>query len=160
MAQIAESGEFRGIDGVRRVFIEMLGKLYNYDGNCAVHELTTPVIEVSKDATTAQGMWYTWGPNTFKDPAKGVIAIWQVLKFFHDFVKENGEWRIHKFRGILVFRSAFEKGWVKEPCIQGSTIKGPDNENIIASDAPGTVYPIYDPNGQFAGLPFPPDPVR
>jgi len=79
-AEIAESGVFHGLDGVRRVFVDMLGKLYNYKGNLAVHELTTPVIEVSKDGKTARGMWYMWGANTFLDPKKGVIAIWQVLK--------------------------------------------------------------------------------
>ena len=29
---------FHGLDGARKVFVDMLGKLYNYEGNCAIHE--------------------------------------------------------------------------------------------------------------------------
>jgi len=52
-AEIAESGVFHGLEGVRRVFVDMLGKLYDYPGMCAVHELTTPVIEVARST----GAW-------------------------------------------------------------------------------------------------------
>ena len=102
----------------------MLGKLYNYKGNCAVHELTTPVIEVSKDGQTARGMWYTWGANTFLHPEQGVIAVWQVIKYNHKFVKEDGKWKFWDYRAHLVFRSPFDKGWVKEPYIQGALSRG------------------------------------
>ena len=80
-AEIVESGVFHGLEGVKKVFIEMLGKLYNYKGNLALHELTTPVIEVSEDGQSALGMWYTWGANTFYDPDAGTVAIWQVIKY-------------------------------------------------------------------------------
>jgi hypothetical protein len=39
-------------------------------------------------------MWYTWGANTFCDPVKGTVAIWQVIKYNHKFVKEDGKWRL------------------------------------------------------------------
>lgn len=157
-AEICESGVFHGLDGVRRLFVDMLGKLYNYKGNCAVHELTTPVIEVSKDGQTARGMWYTWGANTFLHPEKGVIAIWQVIKYNHVFVKEDGKWKFWDFRAHLVFRSPFDKGWVKEPYIQGSTIKGPNPDEAIMSDEPTSFHQPYDPKGYYSGLPLPPEP--
>ena len=40
--EIVESGVFHGLDGARRVFVDMLGKLYHYEGNCAIHEPTLP----------------------------------------------------------------------------------------------------------------------
>ena len=46
--EIVESGVFHGFEGARRVFVDMLGKLYNYEGNCAIHELTTPVIQIQR----------------------------------------------------------------------------------------------------------------
>jgi hypothetical protein len=159
--EIAESGVFHGLEGVRKVFIDLLGKLYNYKGNLAVHELTTPVIEVNKDGQTAKGMWYTWGANTFLDPKDGVIPIWQVLKYNHIFVKEDGEWKFHDFRAHLVFRSSFNKGWIEEPYIQGSNIKGPNEDQAVMSDEPTSFHQPFDPALDFyPGLPLPPEPDR
>lgn len=159
-AEIAESGVFHGVEGVKKVFIDVLGKLYNYKGNLGVHELTTPVIEVSKDGQTAKGMWYTWGANTFLHPEQGVIAIWQVGKYNNTFVKEDGVWKFLDFRFHVVFRSSFDKGWVKEPYIQGSTIKGPNPDEEVMSDEPPTLHQMYDPTGDYAGLPLPPFPEK
>lgn len=158
-AEIVESGVFHGLEGVRKVFVEMLGGIYNYKGNLALHELTTPVIEVSQDGKTAIGMWYTWGANTFYDPVKGVVAIWQVIKYHHKFVKEDGKWKFLKYKAHLVFRSSFDKGWVEEPVIQGSTIKGPDETQAIPSDAPTSYHDPYDPTRDWgASMPLPPEP--
>jgi hypothetical protein len=156
-AEIAESGVFHGLEGVRRVFVDMLGKLYDYPGMCAVHELTTPVIEVARDGTTAKAMWFTWGANTNNHPQHGLIAIWQVLKYNHSFVKEDGEWRYLDFRAHLVFRSPFDKGWVKEPYIGGSTIRGAEPQ-VLHSDEPSSFHDPYDPAKRYAGLPLPPSP--
>ena len=119
-----ESGVFHGLEGARKVFVDMLGKLYHYEGNCAIHELTTPIIQVQKDMNTAKGMWFHVGFNTFLDPVKGVIPIWQVIKYNHIFVKEDGQWKFWDYRAHLLIRSSFEKGWVDEPVIQGSAIQG------------------------------------
>jgi hypothetical protein len=158
-AEIVESGVFHGLEGVKKVFVEMLGKIYNYEGNLALHELTTPVIEVSKDGKTARGMWYTWGANTFYDPVKGVVAIWQVIKYYHKFIKEDGKWKFLEYKAHLVFRSSFNKGWVEEPVIQGSTIKGPDETQAIQSDEPTSYHDPYDPTRDWGfSMPLPPEP--
>lgn len=158
--EIAESGVFHGLEGVRAVFIDMLGKLYHYTGNFALHELTTPVIEVAEDGRTAKGMWFTWGANTNNHPQKGLIAIWQALKYNHTFVKEDGQWKYLDFRAHLIMRSPFDQGWVKEPYIHGSTIKGTDESSQIKSDEPTSIHDPYDPNGHYAGLPLPPKPYK
>lgn len=159
-AEICESGVFHGLDGVRKLFIDMLGGLYSYKGNLALHELTTPVIEVDKDCRRAAGMWYTWGANTFLDPQKGVIAIWQAIKYNHIFVNEDEEWKFLEFRAHLIIRTPFDQGWVREPYIQGSTIKGVDPGSEIASDEPTTFHQPYEPDGDYRGGPLPPRPVR
>lgn len=159
IVEIAESGVFHGLEGVRKVFIDMLGKLYTYRGNFALHELTTPVIEVAQDGKTAKGMWFTWGANTNNHPQQGLIAIWQALKYNHTFVKEDGQWKYLEFRAHLIFRSPFDKGWVKEPYIGGSTIKGTDPSQALQSDEPTSFHDPYDPTKEhYAGLPLPPQP--
>jgi hypothetical protein len=111
-------------------------QLYHYDGNCAIHELTTPIIQVQKDMNTAKGMWYHVGFNTFLDPVKGVIPIWQVIKYNHIFVKEDGQWKFWDYRAHLLIRSSFEKGWVDEPVIQGSAIQGERPADAPVPDEP------------------------
>jgi len=157
-AEVAESGVFHGTEGVRRVFVDMLGKLYNYPGMLALHELTTPVIEVARDGRTAKGMWFTWGANTNNHPQRGLIPIWQSLRYNHTFVKEDGAWKFLNFRAHLIIRSSFDKGWVQEPYITGSTIKGQDEVAAPRSDAPTTFHDPYDPARHYEGLPLPPEP--
>jgi len=157
-AEIAESGVYHGLEGVRKVFVEVLGKLYNYKGNLALHELTTPVIEIAKDGKTAKGMWYTWGANTFYDPKKGSVPIWQALRYNHIFVKEDGLWKFWDYRAHLLIRSSYAKGWVEEPVIQGSTIKGPDEQTAPQPDEPTSFHDPYPgKTGVWAGLPLPPE---
>ena len=156
--EIVESGVYHGLEGVRKVFIEVLGKLYNYEGNCAVHELTTPVIQIQKDMKTARGMWLHIGLNTFLDPVKGVIPIWQVIKYNHIFVKEDDQWKFWDYRAHLVLRSSYEKAWVEEPVIQGSTIVGADESTVPKPDAPTSFHqPYFGKKGYYPGLPLPPD---
>jgi hypothetical protein len=159
-AEVTESGVFLGPAGIRRVFIDMLGGLYNYTGICALHELTTPVIEVAGDGKSAKGMWFTWSANTNNHPERGLIPIWQAIKYHHTFVKENGQWKFFNFRAHLFFRTSYEKGWVQEPVIGGSTVRGVDEKKAIPSDLPSTVHNPYDPTKINDGLPLPPEPYE
>lgn len=156
--EIVESGVFHGLDGVRKVFVDMLGKLYNYEGNCAIHQITTPVIQVQKDMKTAKGMWFHMGFNTFFDPEKGVIPIWQSIKYNHIFVKEGGLWKFWDYRAHLLIRSSYEKAWVEEPVIQGSTIKGTVEVEAPKPDEPTSFHEPYPgKKGSWRGFPLPPE---
>jgi hypothetical protein len=149
---------FHGLEGARRVFVDMLGKLYNYEGNCAIHELTTPIIQVQRDMNTAKGMWYHVGFNTFLDPVKGVIPIWQVIKYNHILVKEDGQWKFWDYRAHLLLRSSFDKGWVDEPVIQGSAIQGAMPLEAPTPDEPSSFHEPYSGrHGHHSGLPMPPE---
>jgi hypothetical protein len=160
-SEIVESGVFYGIEGAKKVFIEMLGKLYNYDGNLAYHTITTPYIIFSEDGQKARGCWLHLGANTFYDPVKKTIAVWQAIRYDHTFVKEDGEWKFLHYKANLVFRSSYDKGWVKEPVIQGSTIKGPDESLAVKSDAPTSFHNPYDPTVAWGyDWPLPPTKVE
>jgi len=160
-SEIVESGVFYGIEGARRVFVDMLGGLYNYVGNLAYHMITTPYIIFSEDGQKARGCWLHFGPNTFFDPVKKTIAIWQAIRYDHTFVKEDGEWKFLHYKANLVFRSSFDKGWVEEPVIAGSTIKGPDATQVIPSDAPTSFHNPYDSTTKWGyDWPLPPTTVE
>lgn len=64
-------------------------------GNSFVHAITTPYIELAGDGQTAQGVWYTPGHTS-----GGKMAAYMYEKYFIDFVKEDGHWKIwHLFVG-------------------------------------------------------------
>jgi hypothetical protein len=156
--EIVESGVFHGLEGARKVFVDMLGKLYHYDGNCAIHELTTPIIQIQPDMKTAKGMWFHVGFNTFLDPVKGVVPIFQVIKYNHIFVKEGNQWKFWDYRAHLLIRSSYEKGWVDEPVIQGSAIQGANPIEAPKPDEPTSFHEPYSGrHGNHSGLPMPPE---
>jgi len=158
-AEMDVSGVYTGQEGVRKLFVDILGKLYNYTGNLALHQLTSPVIEIGKDGVTARAMWFSMGTNTHKDSQTGeLIPIWQMGKYCHDFVKEDGEWKYLHFYWAAIFRTPFDKGWVREPVI--GNIHGANEYKPIQKD-PNSLYELpYDPTKDYPGYPLPPTPDK
>jgi SnoaL-like domain len=99
-------------------------------GKLIMHYTTTPVIEVSTDGTTAKGLWLMMGlesgmtepaeaesvPTFFFAPhdveGKKVWAHWVWCKYGVDFLKQDGQWRIWKFRCFEVARAPYDENWI------------------------------------------------
>jgi hypothetical protein len=99
-------------------------------GKLLLHYTSTPVVEVSQDGTTAKGVWIMAGLESgLTDPevAKGVPpwvfsggevdgkpvwAHWVWCRYGVDFLKQDGEWRIWRFRCYEVARAPFDRDWV------------------------------------------------
>jgi hypothetical protein len=99
-------------------------------GKLILHATTTPVIEVAGDAETAKGVWLMAGtesgltdaevakdsPDFMYSPGevqgKKVWAHWVWCKYAIDFLKQDGEWRIWRFRCYELARAPFEENWV------------------------------------------------
>lgn len=84
---------------------EIINRVYNkkLEGDAKVgyrvmHLLGTPFIEIAGDGLTAQGVWMAFNVqchvNEFGIPQPGV----SVSKFCAEFVKEDGIWKIWRFR--------------------------------------------------------------
>jgi hypothetical protein len=56
--ELADSGEYKGFEGVMTLF-KILGEKYKFPGGLGLHMLMTPVVKVSKDGKTAKGMWHS-----------------------------------------------------------------------------------------------------
>ncbi len=100
------------------------------EGKLILHSTTTPVIEVAGDGRTAKGVWMMAGtesgltdPEVAKEsPAfmyspgevlgKKVWAHWVWCKYAIDFLRQDGEWKIWKFRCYELARAPFEENWV------------------------------------------------
>ena len=73
------------------------------------HMVMNPRIEV--DGNAARGTWYFFGPFTFRE---GNQARWQSTRYNEEYVKVNGQWKIHHLRIRPPGMSAdYEKGWAR-----------------------------------------------
>jgi hypothetical protein len=146
--ELADSGEYKGFEGVMTLF-KILGEKYKFPGGLGLHMLMTPVVEVSKDGKTAKGMWHSFGCNTIQTE-NGLIAMWQSGKYDIEFVKEDGKWKYRIFKWYVIFRTPFDKGWVKRPII--GSLKHEGQPPVSPLSAP------YDPTQDSKFLPLPPEP--
>ena len=99
-------------------------------GKLILHYTTTPVIEVAADGETAKGVWIMTGnesgltdpevakesPDYMYSPGevqgKKVWAHWVWCKYAVDFLRQDGEWKIWKFRCYELLRAPFEENWI------------------------------------------------
>ena len=99
-------------------------------GKLLLHYTSTPVIEVAEDGTTAKGLWIMAGLESgLTDPDvaenvpdwvfsggkvgdKLVWAHWVWCKYGVDFLRQDGEWKIWKFRCYELARAPFEENWI------------------------------------------------
>ena len=88
------------------------------------------MIEVAGDGETARGVWIMAGtesgltdpeqaatmPSDMYSPGdvqgKKVWAHWVWCKYAIDFLKQDGQWRIWRFRCYELARAPFEENWV------------------------------------------------
>lgn len=157
--EIAESGVYEGIDKIRTLFVDMFKPLFTAPGSLPVHLLTTPVIEIAADGQSARGMWQTLGCNTFPS-SDGPIATWQQGKYDNSFVRQDGRWRIKRFRWLCNFRTPHSKGWVEQPMVKVTPL---DIENFPEAMKPtrmGARHDVYDPAAIMMFGPLPPEPTR
>jgi hypothetical protein len=85
-------------DIVRRVY----GKELSDDdavGYRVMNMLTTPFIEIAGDGLTAQGVWFTYNVMCHLDENGIPQPTINAGKQCAEFVKENGQWRLWRFRG-------------------------------------------------------------
>jgi hypothetical protein len=146
--EIDASGEYRGLEGVMKVF-KIIGEKYKFAGGLPLHMILTPVIEVAKDGKTAKGMWHSFGCNTIQTE-DGLKAMWQAGKYDIEFVKEDGEWKYRVFKWYVIFRTPFDEGWVKMPII--GSLQHESQPPI------SPLYAPYDPTKDAEFLPLPPEP--
>ena len=99
-------------------------------GKLILHATTTPVVEVAADGKTAKGVWLMAGTESgLTDPevaenspdymyspeevqGKKVWAHWVWCTYAIDFLRQDGEWKIWKFRCYELARAPFEENWV------------------------------------------------
>ncbi|MBP2656010.1 MAG: nuclear transport factor 2 family protein [Firmicutes bacterium] len=101
-------GAYEGKEGLKRCYLGFHEKTSReeYRGVMAMHNLTTPVIEVADDLQTAKAVWVCPGHETLRTP-EGLKAHWAWMKYGSDFIKEEGKWKIWPYACVWYFSNSF-----------------------------------------------------
>jgi SnoaL-like domain len=136
-------------------------------GKLLVHYTTSPLIEVAGDGETAKGVWIVAGvesgltdpdvakqaPAGFFEPelveGKKVWAHWIQVRYYLDFLKQDGEWKIWHFRAVEISRAPFSKNWIAFASMLNSNPRTAQFHNDIAyfgeNGAPVFMPPVDAP---------------
>ena len=145
--EASDSGVFKGYEGIKRFFFEMVGKQRQIPGGFTMHLAAGPVIEIAGDGQTAQSIWFSPG-------CAGDKWIWGV--YMVDYVKEDDEWKFWHMNFSPFFRTPYDKGWAKVP-VEGTLSSG-------LEDGPPSRWNPYDRSKKgrelFHHLPEAPEPYE
>lgn len=194
--QIIDLWVRRGTPGIRARYTNA-GQYTDYDsvmryhqgrptpvGKLILHYTTTPVIEVAGDGETAKGVWIMAGTESgLTDPeiarefpemycrdevqGKKVWAHWVWCKYAIDFLKQDGEWKIWKFRCYEMARAPFEENWISfaeknQRAIDLDLMYFGENGKPVflppADEAVPTSHDPYSPSARQTLAPAPPVP--
>ena len=72
----------------------------------AVHQITTPLIEI--DGNAATGQWYLWQPMVFQGE-----ALWLSAKYNDKYIRQNGKWLYQHLQLDIRMLTPYEDGPAK-----------------------------------------------
>lgn len=58
------------------------------------HPVSSPFIEIAEDGSTARGLWYSFGQESWIGEDGEAEGCWMLSKYAADFALEGGEWKI------------------------------------------------------------------
>ncbi|KAJ5380054.1 uncharacterized protein N7496_002482 [Penicillium cataractarum] len=122
------------------------------------HAITTPVIEIAADGSTAKGVWISPGHETF--PIEGKIyPNWSWGRYAVDFIKEDGQWKIWHLHVLTTFRTPFNQSWVESAMKKPEFLPedGKVIEGVIPADRGVSFNQAYQPEKTPKYQPVPPD---
>jgi len=73
--------------------------LNTFSAHRVMNMLTTPFIEIAEDGLTAQGVWFTFNIMSHLDKSGIPQPTVNAGKTCAEFVKEQGAWKLWRFRG-------------------------------------------------------------
>ena len=117
--EASDSGAFKGIEGIRRFFLELMGNLRERPGGFTMHLAVGPIIEIAGDGKTAKSIWFSPGCTV------GPMWVWGV--YMIDYVKEDDGWKLWHVNFNPFFRTPYDKGWAEVP-VSGTLSRGLEDE--------------------------------
>jgi hypothetical protein len=106
------------LQAIRKLFPEIPDdEKYALAGWMKMHTNTTPNIQIAGDGQTAKGSWESPGFIT-ELSGDNFLAAWIWERYFVDFIKEDGKWKIWHANLLVQFMTPFDKSWVENSLAQ------------------------------------------
>ena len=109
---IFDAGPLGRTEG-KEAFKEAAREIFSKELLFTRHMRHNPVIKVNGDE--AEGKWYAEIPSITGDGK----AVWVMGEYELGFRRVKGTWKITKYTFDFSYMTDFNKGWVKEPFIEG-----------------------------------------
>lgn len=112
-------GRYTGSDAAERAFVGALDESLpprDLAGEYVEHLLSTPVIEVADDLQTVKAAWITPGAEAHHlgwVEGNPLHAFWYWGRYHAVFRKEEGDWKIWKYRNSATFISDYDQSYVE-----------------------------------------------
>jgi hypothetical protein len=146
--EISDSGVYKGKAGVKRFFLDFLGRggLPPHPQALGIHMQLQGVVNRDKGSDTAKGRWQCIMLLASNLPS-GVKAMLGHGVYEDEYVKEDHIWKIKKMHYYLTFRTPLDEGWVKTPVVLSMARGTPDLPSTGYKPYPqGFVAPFHYPN--------------
>ncbi|QKX54973.1 uncharacterized protein TRUGW13939_02063 [Talaromyces rugulosus] len=115
-------GRYRGKEGIRRLFIDRFAKKFTQGRNGPIHgflldhAMLQDIIDVDKDGKHAWGRMRTFmsagtHESIAKDNPRGLVQWWESGIYENEYIKENGVWKLFRYRYWPFWHADFDKGW-------------------------------------------------
>jgi hypothetical protein len=129
------SGEYRGHEGVMRLYGTWFQNLFTGGRRGPVHGLLLDhfqlqdVITVAQDRQTAKGRFRGilaggWHDDVLANKPEGMPQqFWEAGIYENDYVREDGVWKIKRLNYLMQWQADYEEGWAKtkahlQPAVQ------------------------------------------
>ncbi len=109
---IYDAGPLGRTEG-KQAFKEAAEKVFAEELLFTQHMRHNPVVTVHGDEAT--GKWYAEIPSITGDGK----ALWLQGTYELGFRRVDGEWKISKYTFAFTYATPYEKGWVKQPFVEG-----------------------------------------
>lgn len=104
----------------------------------------SPIIDVNPDNQTAKGRWYSFG-GVAMPMGKGVKQMFVSGIYENEYTKEDGKWKIKKFKWSPMYISLPAEGWVKAERV--AALDPNDKLSVPEPDIPSTGFDSNYPSG-------------
>ena len=150
--EYCDEGRFEGPEAVARKIREVVGAPQK-PGELVDLQLTTPMIEIAEDLSSARCLWWIQGIGSLPREGRDPQPIWIWGQAAADFIPEENTWKLLRLHYFRLIKCDYHKGWVEDTSMRNRLNTPLDPEAKACS-----YHNPYGPQAIREGLPCPPKP--
>ncbi len=165
--QYQEYDTRKNFERVLKVYPQVEGRDPRPLNECAMHTLSTPIIEVAEDGQSAKALWYTPGVIfSTLNPQQSKEGMWIWERYGADFIIEDGKWVYLDLKVTCDMAGPMDAGhWAADRLGDMPPPPPPPEEEEeeegapqMVIDIPGPLYFDWSPTQTIQHIPHLPEP--